>query len=499
MMFCLIFTNIYETKFAFMFNLFILLLNKIILINKNTMKTLTATKKLVVLFLATMFVLSCSDDDNDPIPFVPTDSIVEIAQDTPQLTSLVDALTKYPDLVSTLSGDGTFTVFAPTNDAFDALLTAIGQDDIDDIPESVLRNVLEFHVHASAAITSGQVSPGTLPMVNGESATITSDSNGLYVEGAQIVAVDALATNGVVHLIDGVMVPPSIAPIVGTIVAPAYFNKDFTTLIAAVENANADILSVLLGNGPSGNGLTLFAPTNAAFEAAGVTDVNGADAVLTYHVIDATVRAADLPTTAGSATPVTTIGGDVYLTNSGSGVALNGTTNVVLTDIEGSNGVVHVIDRVLLPPTQTINEIVAEFAGGNPGEFTLLATALQRAGLGDTFGTAGPFTVFAPTDAAFLAAGLDADAINSTDPTAVAGILTHHVVKASAYVFSSDLVDGDVEMLNNQNVGINVSALTVQDAAGSNPPAGLVPSLLNVHATNGVVHVIDKVLLPAAQ
>lgn len=462
------------------------------------MKTLTATKKLIVLFLASAFILSCSDDDNEPIQFVPTNNIVEIAQSSAQLSDLVAALTKYPDLVNTLSGDGTFTVFAPTNDAFDALLAAIGQNSIDDIPEDVLRNVLEYHV-LGATVTAAQVAPGDIEMVNGEIATITSNSDGLFIAGAQIVAVDALATNGVAHIIDNVMVPPSIAPIVGTIVAPAFFNKDFTTLIAAVQNANADLLSVLLGDGPSGNGMTLFAPTNAAFEAAGITDVNGADAVLLYHVIDGIVNAADLPTTAGAAAEIPTAGGNFYLTNAGNGVTINGTTNVVLTDIAGSNGVVHVIDRTLIPPTQTINDIVAEFAGGNPGEFTLLATALARAGLGDTFGTDGPFTVFAPTDAAFLAAGLDADAINSTDPAAVAGILTHHVVKASAYVFSSDLVDGDVEMLNDQNVGIDVSALTLQDAAMSTPASGLVASLLNVHATNGVVHVIDKVLLPAAQ
>ncbi|RED47609.1 fasciclin domain-containing protein [Seonamhaeicola aphaedonensis] len=459
------------------------------------MKTLTATKRLLVLILAPIFVLSCSNDDD--APFVPTNSLVEIVQATPQLSSLETALLKYPDLINTLSGNGNFTVFAPDNDAFDALLAAIGQSSIDDIPENVLRNVLEYHVYASATLTSNLVGPGDLQMVNGETATITSDNTGVFIAGAKIIGIDALGTNGVAHIISNVMVPPSIAPIVGTIVAPAYFNKDFTTLIAAVENANTDVLSVLLGNGPSGNGLTLFAPTNAAFEAAGITDVNGADAVLTYHVVDGTVNKDDLPTTSGSAIAIPTLGGNFYLTNAGNGVMINGSTMVTSTDISGSNGVVHVIDRVLLPPTQTINEIVAEFAGGNPGEFTLLATALQRAGLGDTFGTAGPFTVFAPTDAAFLAAGLDADVINSTDPAAVAGILTHHVVKASAYVFSGDLVTGDVEMLNDQNVGIDVSALTVQDAAMSSPAASLVPSLLNVLATNGVVHVIDKVLLPA--
>jgi transforming growth factor-beta-induced protein len=459
------------------------------------MKTLTVTKNMIVLFMASIFVLSCSDDDEIQ-PFVPTNNIVEIAQSVPQLSDLVSALTNYPDLVSTLSGDGNFTVFAPTNEAFDNLLEAIGQDDIDDVPEAVLRNILEFHVNSSF-ISSGQISPGTITMVNGEDATITADDTGVFIEGAQIVVVDAQATNGIVHLISDVMVPPSIAPVVGTIVAPAFFNNQFTTLIAAVQNADTDVLSVLLGNGPSDEGLTLFAPTNAAFEAAGVTDVNGADAVLTYHVIDGIVRAADLPTTSGAAVAVPTLGGDVYLSNTGNGVNLNGSTTVTATDIEGSNGVVHVIDRVLLPPTQTINEIVGDFVDSDPAEFTLLAAALERAGLGDTFSADGPFTVFAPTDVAFLDAGLTEEAINETDPETVAGILTHHVVEASAYVFSSDLMSGDVTMLNTQNVGIDVGNLTVQDAANSTPPANLIPTLLNVHATNGVVHVIDKVLLPA--
>ena len=199
-----------------------------------------------------------------------------------------------------------------------------------------------------------------------------------------------LASNGVVHIIDNVIVPPSMLPIVGTIVAPAYFNKNFTTLIAAVVNADTDILSLLLSDGPGGNGLTLFAPTNDAFAAAGITDVNGVDAVLAYHVIDGTVLAADLPLTAGSAAEIPTLGGDFYLSNAGGSVNINGKTQVVATDILGSNGVVHVINRTLLPPTQTINEIVGGFASGNPAEFSLLAAALSRAGLADFFDGDGP-------------------------------------------------------------------------------------------------------------
>ncbi|WP_142783650.1 fasciclin domain-containing protein [Changchengzhania lutea] len=461
------------------------------------MKKLKNYTKIALVLFGLTATVSCSSDDDGPEPFIPTNNIVEIAQTTPQLSNLVTALTKYPDLVNLLSTDGSFTVFAPNNDAFTALLVALGQDSIDDIPESVLKNVLQYHVYATAALQASAVTSGTLTMANGENAEVVANSSGVTIANATVIAVDGVATNGVVHIIDSVMIPPSILPIVGTIVAPAYFNIDFTTLIAAVEAADPSILELLLSNGPSGNGLTLFAPTNAAFEAAGITDVNGADAILAYHVIDGTITASMLPTTNGAAAEVEAIGGNLYVTNAGGAVMLNGKTTVIATDIAGSNGVVHVIDRTLVPPTSTINEIVASFATSSTPEFTLLAAALAKAGLGDFFSQDGPYTVFAPTDAAFIAAGFpDAAAINAASEVAVAGILTHHVVKANAYVFSSDLSDGAVTMLNDQDVTINLGSLTIQDASGSNPAAGLIPSLLNVHATNGVVHVIDKVLLP---
>ncbi|TWO32502.1 fasciclin domain-containing protein [Seonamhaeicola sediminis] len=461
------------------------------------MKTLTATKKLIMLFIASFFVLSCSDDDA-PAPFVPVNSIVEIVQSS-QLTDLFTALSKYPDLVNTLSGNGTFTVFAPTNQAFDALLAALGQDSIDDIPEDVLRNVLEYHVFASGTVTSNLVSPGDIQMANGETATITSETNGLFIAGAQIIEVDALATNGVIHVVSDVMVPPSIMPIVGTIVAPAYFNKDFTTLIAAVQAADPSILDLLLSNGTNDGGLTLFAPTNDAFTAAGITDlatvVDIVEDVLAYHVIDGTIMKDMLPTSGINAFEVGTLGGNVYLTNAGGSVSLNGTTTVVATDIIGSNGVVHVIDRTLIPPTQTIAEIVS-----SSSNFTLLTAALLKANLVGAFdeATDGPYTVFAPTDAAFIDAGFaDVDAINAAPVETLAAILTHHVVEPNVYVFSTDLTqDAVVPMLNNQNTTIDLANLAVIDASGNS--AGLNAGSLNIHATNGVVHVLDKVLLPSS-
>ncbi|MGC1206254.1 MAG: fasciclin domain-containing protein [Flavobacteriaceae bacterium] len=458
------------------------------------MKTLKRLRSLTFLFLGLILVTSCSDDDS-PAPFVPTNSILELAQATDQLSSLEAALTKYPDLVSLLGGTGNFTVFAPNNDAFDALLVAIGQESIDDIPEDVLKNVLQYHVFTAAAVPSSAVTTGPITMANDEVADLVSDANGVSIEGAQVILADVTGTNGIVHVINNVIVPPSILPIVGTIVAPAYFNKDFSILIDAVLAADTDILSALLGNG-TGNGLTLFAPTNAAFAAAGITDVNSQDAVLLYHVVDGTVMAADLPDSGIAAAEVLTLGGNIYVTNAGSGVFINGKTEVTATNIMGSNGVVHVIDRTLIPPTQDIVEIVSEFAGGNPAEFSLLAAALTKAGLIDTLKGDGPFTVFAPTDAAFLTAGVDQAFIDAADAADLVPILTHHVVEPSVYVFSSDVADGAVPMLNGSNV--TISGLTILDGAGNTPAANLVPSLLDVHATNGVIHVIDKVLLPSS-
>ena len=458
----------------------------------------TGVYSIFALVLVSAATISCSDDD--AAPFVPAgNDIVSLAQATPELSSLVSALVKYPDLVNVLSGNGSFTVFAPTNDAFTAVLGAVGQSSIDDLPEDVLRDILEYHVISSAALKSTDLSDGQSAVtVNGESVVVSINGSTVLINDAQVTTADIDASNGVIHIMNGVLVPPSMLPIVGTIVAPAYFNKDFTTLIAAVLAADEDILSVLLGNGPSDSGLTLFAPTNAAFEAAGITELPDAatlSAVLKYHVIDATVGSGDLPS--GSA-DIGTLNGDFYLSNVAAGVFINGSTEVTAVDISGSNGVVHVIDRTLLPPSMNIAEIVVDFTNAATPEFTFLLAALERADLTSVFTGDGPFTVFAPTDVAFQNAGFpDVASVQGADQQVLASILTHHVVKASARVFSPDLTDGQViQMLNDQNVTLDLPNLVVQDASGSNPPAMLVADLLNVHATNGVIHVISEVLLP---
>jgi transforming growth factor-beta-induced protein len=434
---------------------------------------------------------------------LPKDDIVGIASGNPDLSILVQALSLFPDLVDALSTDGTYTVFAPDNDAFTALLAAIGQTSLDDIPEDVVRTILEYHVIATAAIMSGDLSDGqTAEAFSGEQITVTINDDGVFISNSKVIGADVEASNGVIHVMENVMVPPSIAPIVGTIVAPAYFNKNFSTLIAAVEAADPSILSLLLSSGPSEQGLTLFAPTNDAFTAAGITELPDQatlDAVLAYHVIDGTVMAADLPATTVGAAAITTLGGDFYLTNKGAGVFINGNSEVTDTDIEGSNGVVHVIDRTLLPPSNTVVEIAQSF---DPDEFTQLVAALVRTDGEDpdllaALSGEGAFTVFAPTDAAFEALydALEVESIDDIDLATLTAVLQHHVI-ATPRVFSSDLEDGSVTTLNGD---ITISATNGTITDGSDGEANLAgdAAFLNVLGTNGVIHVIDAVLIPA--
>ncbi|MBV6655384.1 MAG: fasciclin domain-containing protein [Mameliella sp.] len=244
--------------------------------------------------------------------------------------------------------------------------------------------------------------------------------------------------------------------------------------------------------------VTVFAPNNDAFAAIGISNsaqlagipTDALRAILEYHVVPSgRFFAADLenkfyPTTAG---PAVEVGVDA------SGVTVND-VNVVDADVFFAflfNGVAHGIDEVLTAPDQTIVEI-AIAANTNPGEFTQLEAAVVRADLAGTLSGEGPFTVFAPTDDAFNALfdALDTD-VNSIDIDLLKDVLLYHVIPAR--VFSTDLANGTANTLNG-SVGIDVDNLQIIDS--TTEPANLIPGLLNIQGSNGVIHAIDKVLLP---
>ena len=452
-------------------------------------------KKLLVLsfyFLsATLLFVSCDNEDEDPILTEPTNNIVELAVQN-GFTSLATALTK-AGLVDDLEANGSFTVFAPTNAAFDALLTEIGQSSIDDVPADVLEQILLYHVVGSK-VKSDQITAGDVTTLEGTSVAL-STTGGIKVNDVAVInPFDVEATNGVIHTINQVLVPASIGQFVNTVLEPAYFSESFTTLITAA--VKADVVGTLL-NTPN---LTIFGPTNDAFAAAGINpndiDKETLAAVLTYHVVGAKVMSSGIPREA-----TTVNGNNIYFSLTGGGNFINGSTEIVAVDIESGTGVVHVIDNVLLPPAGNIVETAISLSAD--GEFTSLIAALQRTANEGTpeqnlitvLSSDGPFSVFAPTNAAFQAvldSNNDWNTLNDIPLETLISVLAYHVVPARAY--DKDLagaVDANSELptANGQNLKFDLKALTI------NSNVNIVG--VNAHATNGVIHVIDAVILPA--
>ena len=394
--------------------------------------------------------------------------IVDTAVAAGNFTTLAAALGA-AGLVDTLKGEGPFTVFAPTDDAFAALFAALGEETVNallgDIP--ALTNILTFHVASGKLMAADVVGRSSLQMLNGDFAKI----DGATINGASIVATDIEASNGVIHVIDAVILPPA-DDIVDTAVAAG----SFTTLAAFLEAA--DLIGALKGEGP----FTVFAPTDDAFAALGEETINGLYSdipaltnILTYHVVSGALPAADVV----SRSSLTMLNGAPALID---GAKIND-ANIIATDIFTRNGVIHVIDAVILPPSSNIVETAV-----SAGNFETLVAAVQAAGLADALSGSGPLTVFAPTDDAFAAlfAALGEEAVNAllADIPALTNILTYHVA-SGLYPAADVLSASQLRMLN--------GAPALIDGAKIND-ANIVAT--NILTSNGVIHVIDAVILP---
>lgn len=273
------------------------------------------------------------------------------------------------------------------------------------------------------------------------------------------------------------------ADIVDTAVAAGSFN----TLVAAVKAAG--LVDTLKGKGP----FTVFAPTDEAFAKLPAGTVESLlkpenkdklVSILTYHVVPGKVMAADVVKLAGAKTAQ---GQRIDIKVSGSTVMVDQST-VTATDVECDNGVVHIIDSVLLPADSTIVETAVA-----AGSFKTLVAAVKAAGLAETLSGNGPFTVFAPTDAAFakLPAGTVESLLKPENKAKLVSILTYHVV--SGRVYSEDAVAAK-KATSLENSAIDIS---VTDSGAKINNASLVKA--DIDASNGVIHVIDTVLMPPAK
>jgi transforming growth factor-beta-induced protein len=314
------------------------------------MKTLRRLIPVLTIVLATSFFLtSCDkDEDTDPTPEnLPSKTIAEIASDDPNFSILVDALSK-AGLVDVLNSPGTYTVFAPTNDAFEMLFNDLGVSGIDDLSAEALTPILLYHV-VGATAKSTDLATGYFESLS----AATEDSKGivLYVEvdggvtinsNVQVTTADIIATNGVIHVVNKVLLPPTVVDI-------AIQNPAFSILVEAVVKTG--LVEALSAAGP----FTVFAPTNAAFEAlfadlqvGGIEDLAAETLtpILLYHVVSGNILAEEL---SNGSVPTLNENANIDVTVSDSGVTLNGSTSVIAADVQAANGVVHAIDSVLLP------------------------------------------------------------------------------------------------------------------------------------------------------
>ena len=448
----------------------------------------------------------------DAIIALPT--VVTFAAADPNFSILKTALTRTDltfDFVGTLStANGTdpapFTVFAPIDQAFVDLLEDLGASSLDDIDEPTLNATLKMHAVAGANVSASELSDDmVISTLGGDITANTTDGPTLTDSNervSNIIAVNVQASNGVIHAIDKVLLATMPEP-TNTIVDFVSNNDDYSILLEALQIADGDLDVVLSGDGP----FTVFAPNNAAFTAFlsdnnfnALSDIptDILSQVLLNHVVSGNAVSSSLSTgyDVSSLSTATPDGNNMSLyINTADGVVINGVSTVTTADVSVDNGTIHAVNTVIGLPT------VVTFAVADPN-FSILKTALTRADLTfdfvGTLSTANgtdpaPFTVFAPIDQAFvdLLEELEKDSLDDIDEETLNATLKMHAV-AGANVLAAGLSDGlTISTLGGDITANLTGGATLTDA--NNRVSQIVA--VDVQASNGVIHAIDKVLL----
>ncbi len=416
-------------------------------------------------------------------PPAETTTVVDVIVNSEDHT-LLEAAVGAAGLVEALSGEGPFTVFAPTDDAVTALVTALEITAEDLLALEGLGDILLYHVVNATAMSTDLSDGQMITTMLGEDVTISIMDGTVMVNDATVTVADIAADNGVVHVIDAVLLPP---PAETTTVVDVIVNSEDHTLLEAAVGA-AGLVEALSGEGP----FTVFAPTDDAvtalvtaleITAEDLLALEGLGDILLYHVVNATAMSTDL---SDGQMITTMLGEDVTISIMDGTVMVNDAT-VTVADIAADNGVVHVIDAVLLPPTPEVTPTVAQIIADSEVH-GVLAAVLDSTGLDEALAGPGPFTVFAPTDAAFDALPPEVILGLLMDNAALTNVLTYHVAGDS--LTSGDLSDGQqITTLFGEDVTVSIMDGTVM----INDATVIVADLIG---SNGVVHVIDAILLP---
>lgn len=402
----------------------------------------------------------------------------DVIAPSPSHTYLEAALIQEGLVGALQNPSATLTVFAPDDQAFTNLATALGTNVAGLLALPNLNDILLYHVLGttvpSAAVTNGTI---VQPLSPTNTLKITATGAGsVFINQAQVTTPDLLASNGVVHVLNKVLLPAET-------VADVAIDNGFSTLVTAV--VTAELLPALTD--PLSN-LTVFAPTNDAFQdiadelgvpVAALLGLPELSDILLYHVLGTEVASASV--TNGAVVQPLNNSNTLKMTVTGTGDVFVNQAEVTTVDITADNGVVHVIDAVVLPI-----ETVADVAIDNG--FSTLVTAVVTAellpALSDPF---SEYTVFAPTNQAFtdLATALNTNLNGILALPNLADILLYHVVGGT--VLSNQLTAGPVATLEGSDVIVSLSGgVKINDAN---------VTLADVPADNGVVHVLDKVIL----
>lgn len=323
-------------------------------INRRTFTRITYS-----LLIPALLVLACKNQQ-DPIALPTPQTVAQLLTTNSRFTLLTAALNR-AGLTTTLSRTGPYTIFAPSDDAFRAAgLATVAA--INATPDTTLRQLLQYHVIngsvPASAITVGQLAQPTSLSVNGivyTSRVASTTGTGVSVDGSRILQTDVLASNGRIHIIDKLLAQP-----MGSILTIARADTSLSLFVALAERAGPTVTGSLSGTGITP--VTAFAPTNAAFRAAGVSDttairlasVAAVTSIITNHLLPGVraysptlVRGAIVSTVGGSSLTVTSsTTSSLTIKSRGNGTEI---PRAITTDINATNGVIHKIDRVLLP------------------------------------------------------------------------------------------------------------------------------------------------------
>ena len=437
-------------------------------------------QKLLILPIALIFAMAaCSDSDPVSDTDIPDTelNIVETAQEAGNFTILLEAATSL-GLAEFLSEEE-LTVFAPTDEAFNNLPDGV----LESLTNEQLETILTYHLLSGSVQSDAISEQQDAETLLGERLLLRRSGSEVTVNSStSVIAADISATNGVIHAIDEVLLPSEIRNELGipNIIDVARAADGFDIVLGAIEETGLTTTLKFLGP------FTVLPPNDEAFENLGLDVVASLSAeqlteILSYHVLAGAVLSTDL----GTEQAVESLTGeDLFITADNGSVTVNGTANVILANVEAANGVIHAVDTVLLPDAYgtVVDNAVKRY------DLTTLVQLVTEQGLAQTLSDeSAEYTVFAPTNDAFEAI---ADVLAGLNDEQVTNTLLYHVLGAA--VASGDLqASQSVATLNDEEeilVEVSNGTVTINGEA--------VVQVADVAGTNGVIHIIDAVLIP---